>query len=105
MDPIYYIYHKLYHIFGDHVGHCHQACLRVHKVAPADGRKVRLPFHMHFFCHLLQIKNSQNQPVTAQRRRYDSPVNCRDAPASCTDNTFVHKTAHLHSENRHVKGR
>lgn len=28
MDPIYYIYHKLYHIFGDHVGHCHRARLR-----------------------------------------------------------------------------
>lgn len=26
MDPIYYIYHKLYHIFSDHVGQCHQAC-------------------------------------------------------------------------------
>lgn len=39
MDPIYYIYHKLYHIFGDHVGHCHQACLRVHTVAPGDGRE------------------------------------------------------------------
>lgn len=25
MDPIYYIYHKLYHIFSDHVGQCHQA--------------------------------------------------------------------------------
>lgn len=24
MDPIYYIYHKLYHIVADHVGHYHQ---------------------------------------------------------------------------------
>lgn len=79
MDPIYYIYHKLYHIFGDHVGHCHQACLRAHGGAGQMGERcvTCLPFQMHFFCHLLQIKNSQSQPVKAQwqRRRCDSPIN------------------------------
>lgn len=32
---------------------------------------------MHFFCHLLQIKNSQSQPAKAwwQCRRSDSPIN------------------------------
>lgn len=71
MDPIYYIYHKLYHIFGDHVGHCHQECLCVHTVAPADGKRcvTRLSFPMHFFCHLLQIKNSQSQPAKAPALR------------------------------------
>lgn len=80
MDPIYYIYHKLYHIFGDHVGHCHQACLCAR--CGAGGRSgercvTRLPFQMHFFCHLLQIKNSQSQPVKAQWQRWrcDSPIN------------------------------
>lgn len=82
MDPIYYIYHKLYHIFGDRVGHCHQACLRVHTVAPADVWErcgTRLPFfsQMHFSRHLLQIKTSRSRPVKArwQCRRDDGPIN------------------------------
>lgn len=79
MDPIYYIYHKLYHIFGDHVGHCHQACLCAHSGAGQMGERcvTRLPFQMHFFCHLLQIKNSQSQPAKAQWQRWrcDSPIN------------------------------
>lgn len=80
MDPIYYIYHKLYHIFGDHVGHCHQGMsVCAHGGAGRWERGVWRVclFQMHFFCHLLQIKNSQSQPVKAQwqRWRYDGPIN------------------------------
>lgn len=28
MDPIYYVYHKLYHILADHVGHYNQVGAR-----------------------------------------------------------------------------
>jgi len=77
MDPIYYIYHKLYHIFGDHVGHCHQACLGVHAVAPGAQEESEgclcvcvcvcvcdVPglFQMHFFLSFSANKN-RKQPV------------------------------------------
>lgn len=38
MDPIYYIYHKLYHIFGDHVGHCHQGMAVGSATVPREER-------------------------------------------------------------------
>lgn len=79
MDPIYYIYHKLYHIFGDHVGHCHQArpCARSGAGRRGETSATCPPLQMHFFCHLLQIKTSQSQPakVRRQHRRYDGPIN------------------------------
>lgn len=106
MDPIYYIYHKLYHIFGDHVGHCHQACLCVHAVAPADGREVRnTPAFSQRTFHLLQIKTSQSGPAKAQWQRWrdDGPINS-DASAVRTDNIFARETPHMHSENRHLGG-
>lgn len=89
MDPIYYIYHKLYHIFGDHVGHCHQARLCARSGAGRRGGDVRnVPApQMHFFCHLLQIKTSQSQrtKVRRQRRRYDGPINLpSDGTHLCT---------------------
>lgn len=76
MDPIYYIYHKFYHICGDHVGHCHRHVCVCTEWHGRTGERC-LPFRSHFFCHLQQIKSSQSQPATArwQRRLYDGPIN------------------------------
>lgn len=56
MDPIYYIYHKLYHIFTDHVGHCHYACFcgwlgaRVLEIMPT------LLFCFFWFCTFFSVR-------------------------------------------------
>lgn len=49
MDPIYYIYHKLYRISPDHVGHCHQAEAQEHFSMCSSPQ-------MHVYSLLSQIK-------------------------------------------------
>lgn len=57
MDPIYYIYHKLYHISGDHVGHCHQARLRARLCARGEMSATRSSLQMHFFLSFTANQN------------------------------------------------
>lgn len=89
MDPIYYIYHKLYHIFGDHVGHCHQARLCARSGA---GRRAQ---HVHLskctfsviYCESKSSECTCEGPVASPASSWP---NKSTAAAFYTDDTFVH---------------
>lgn len=75
MDPIYYIYHKLYHIFGDHVGHCRQACLRA-RVRAHSGAVSPFFFPSVVYCKSKLVGGGR---FTGQRLCTFVHVNCTDA--------------------------